>query len=169
MIGNQNADEIVSWVKENHPRIYNDFIRYPEQYYSVFKEVTVHLKKHGRYYMRTSDANWKSAMIEKIRTWGREQPLSDEAIVAESSTQQTQTNTDMSKYADIPVATPTLVFGTDVSDLKPAACIATIKANNAQIKELTDTGIESPYITAQIAGLNAANAALVTQLDTFAA
>lgn len=94
--------------------------------------------------------------------------FSDEGSCESESQTQTPTNTDMSKYADIPVATPTLVFGTDVSDLKPAACIASIKANNAQIKELTDTGIESPYITRQIAGLQAANTALVAQLDSHA-
>jgi hypothetical protein len=94
--------------------------------------------------------------------------FSDKGSSEPESPTQTPTNTDMSKYADIPVATPTLVFGTDVSDLKPCACIATIKANNAQIKELTETGIESPYITKQIAGLNAANAALVAQLDSHA-
>lgn len=83
-------------------------------------------------------------------------------------TQQT-TQTPMHKYSAVPVATPTLVFGTDVTDLGANACIETIKSNNAQIKSLRETGITSPYITQQIAGLEAANAALVAQLDTFAA
>lgn len=80
----------------------------------------------------------------------------------------TPTPNTMSKYAAMPVATPTLVFGTDVTDMTPPGLIATISANNKQIKDLEETEIESPYITQQIAGLKAANDALVAQLDTHA-
>jgi hypothetical protein len=81
----------------------------------------------------------------------------------------TPTPNTMSKYAEMPVATPTLVFGTDVTDMTPTGLIATISANNKQIESLHETGIESPYITQQMAGLKAANAALVAELNTHAA
>jgi hypothetical protein len=87
----------------------------------------------------------------------------------ESPTQTpTNTNMDLSKYSDIPVATVTAVFGTDVTTMKPDGIMATVKANNARKKDLLDTGIESPFVTKQIAGIDAANEALIKQLDTFA-
>jgi hypothetical protein len=79
-----------------------------------------------------------------------------------------QTPQTMDKYSTQPVAQVTLVFGTDVSEMSAATCIATIKANQSLIKDFVDTGIESPYIEKQIAGLTAANAELVKRLDSLA-
>ena len=75
---------------------------------------------------------------------------------------------DTTKYSNQPVASPTLVFGTDVSTLNPDQTMAAIKGNNGQIKTLEETGISSPYITERINGLKAANEVLVKHLDSFA-
>lgn len=84
----------------------------------------------------------------------------------EASTNNKHTNTV--NYSNQPVATPTLVFGTDVQDMNADQCICAIQSNNKAINTYGETGITSPYISEKIAGLKAANEVLVKRLDGFA-
>lgn len=82
---------------------------------------------------------------------------------------QTKKHTTMlSRYASQPVATPTLVFGTDVEDLDENQTVNAIKASQAAIKANAELGVESPRITQLTDGHKAAIAALVSHLDSFA-
>lgn len=97
--------------------------------------------------------------------------ISLDAGQPEESTKQTNTKTKtmLDKYSAQAVATVTLVYGTDVSELSAKQCLSAIKANNDEIKSLTESGVTGPYVDQQIAARRAANAALVAQLNTFAA
>lgn len=67
--------------------------------------------------------------------------------------------------ANTPVQNVTYVYGRDVTTLSKQDLITSIKKAKAEVKDLTDAGVESTFITAEIARLNGAIAAMVTLLD----
>jgi Ni,Fe-hydrogenase III large subunit len=72
-------------------------------------------------------------------------------------------------YSNTPVARPTLVYGEDVNGMTEARCIQIIKALNAEVKDLGETGVTSTTIEARIAERGAAINEVVKRLDSFTA
>ena len=60
------------------------------------------------------------------------------------------------------------LHGEVIQDMNTARCMAVIRALNAEVKDLQDTGIDSVFIAQQIADRGAALSAVIAQLDTFA-
>ena len=168
---------------------FHRFCRQPREWPAFIQGCIDKLKGRGEYYAHTSNERWLQAMINQMQYWHTQQPVDDSRSSALQASECCGPISDVSyqgptaytnplpltpepkhmqKYSAVPVAQPTLVFGTDVTELNAQACIATIKSNNAQIKDLVETDIDSPYITKQVEGLNAANAALVARLDSLA-
>ena len=74
-----------------------------------------------------------------------------------------------SKYANKPIAKPTLVFGRDVSELDASDALALIGDYAKEARTLSEgPAKDSEYVKARVASLNAAVAALTTRLDSFA-
>ena len=71
-------------------------------------------------------------------------------------------------YSTTPVARPTLVYGEDVADMNEARTMQVIKALNAEVKDLSETGVTSRLIEQRIAERGAAINELVKHLDSFA-
>jgi hypothetical protein len=57
-----------------------------------------------------------------------------------------QTTTMLHKYADKPVATPTLVNGQDVTDLSDREILNQIKARKKSVEEIVATGATGAYV-----------------------
>jgi hypothetical protein len=111
-------------------------------------------------------------IYEHLREGGPLPPLpacESEPIRKTPDQAKTQTNNDMlNKYATTPVATPTLIYGTDVSSMDEASVMSAIKGLKAEIKDLLDSGITSRRVDELIAGKTAAVAKLIERLDSFA-
>jgi hypothetical protein len=56
--------------------------------------------------------------------------------------------------------------GRDITTLSPQAIMDAIKADKKAIKDLLDTGVESTYITAEVARIQVGIDALVAELNT---
>ncbi len=74
----------------------------------------------------------------------------------------------LNKYATTPVATPTLIYGTDVSSMDETSVMSAIKGLKAEIKDLRDSGISSRRVDELIAGKLSAVTKLIERLDGFA-
>lgn len=77
-------------------------------------------------------------------------------------------HTHSMNYSTTPVARPTLVYGEDVADMNEARTMQVIKALNAEVKDLSETGVTSRLIEQRIAERGAAINELVQHLDSFA-
>lgn len=84
------------------------------------------------------------------------------------ATATTNNTTPMPDYTSTPVATPTLVYGEDVAGMTEARCMQIIKALKAEAKDLAELGVESATVTKRIEERNAAIAAVLVRLDSFA-
>lgn len=74
----------------------------------------------------------------------------------------------MSKYSSTPVATPTLVYGEDVSEMDDRAIIRTIQSLQAAKKKNDDVGVTSVFLQQENAKIDKALEVLVSALDKLA-
>lgn len=74
----------------------------------------------------------------------------------------------MPNYSNIPVATPTLVYGQDVADMNDREIIRQIEGLKATKKKNDDVGVESVYLRQENAKIDSALKVLVTALDKLA-
>ena len=72
----------------------------------------------------------------------------------------------LNKYADKPVATPTLVNGQDVTDLTDREILHQIKARKKSVEEIVATGATGAYLDNFTAQEGLAIAALLKELNS---
>lgn len=87
---------------------------------------------------------------------------------ASSGTLKQKTINKMNKYYTTPVATPTFVYGQDVSEMDARTIISQIKGLQAQKKANSEIGLESQFIEQENLKIQTAINTLVEALDKFA-
>lgn len=154
------AQQILSY------RYYVEFLNDPAEFQTLLQTCISELKSKDEFYCMSTES-FLRCIPQQIQAWAKLQ-LSANPECSEEASTQTPQQTPTMNYSDKPVATPTLVFGTDVADMSAEQCISAIQGNNKSIKTYEETGISSPYIVEKINGLKAANEVLVKRLDSFA-
>lgn len=145
------------------------FITFPEKQDDFIIAMGIQLEKTNQCYDHSGRENWVKAMIRQIRDYDKKHiyPLPDNGHGGPRLEPEPQ-HTHSMNYSTTPVARPTLVYGEDVADMNEARTMQVIKALNAEVKDLSETGVTSRLIEQRIAERGAAINELVKHLDSFA-
>ena len=170
-----NDNTIPEWDHEEenvHLSAINDYATHLEleaicrlHFNAMTRQLAERLKKFARRNGMTATCQpegWAAACV-------REHYLGNALVRRDKQQQQQQhqkENNTMSQYIDKAVATPTLVYGTDISELNEPQLIDMIRGLKGKQKALADVGVESKKLTQRKAELDTALAAVVAELDS---